>query len=324
MAHRYAVHVWLCSIVMTVWACLAQAAPPRAVTCIAPAQPGGGFDLTCRLLADALNGTGITVKSRFMPGGVGAVAFNAIINQTPADPATVVAFSEGSIYNLSLGHYGARDMGDVRWLAALAVDYGAVVVRADAPWATLPDLLAAVKAEPQRVALGGGGMIGGQDWMRAATMAQMLGIDIAQMRFVAFEGGGGCIEALAAGFVQACLNDAGDSQTAIDDGQPLKLLAIHSANRLSGALAAVPTAREQGVPLDWPVLRGIYTGPQVADADVEDWRQVLNAVLTSPAYADLLATHHLEPMPLTGPALEERLAQLSQDARTRAVQLGVP
>ena len=324
MATRHFLHVWLWSIVMAVWASVAHAAPPRAVNCIAPAQPGGGFDLTCRLLSDALAGRDIAVNRRFMPGGVGAVAFNAMINQTPADPSTLVAFSEGSIYNLALGHYGDRGLDDVQWLAALAVDYGAVVVRADAPWHTLPELLAAVKAEPQRMALGGGGVIGGQDWMRAATMTRLAGIYPDRMRFVAFEGGGGCLEALVAGFVAACMNDAGDSQTSIDEGRPLRILAVHSAERLPGALAAIPTAREQGIPLDWPVLRGVYTGPQVPRAEVLAWQRLLDDVLHGPAYEDLLASHHLEPMPLTGPALDERLARMAQDARTRAVQLGLP
>jgi len=324
MATRYTLRVCACAIVMTILSCVAHAAPPSVVTCIAPAQPGGGFDLTCRLLSEALTEAGISVDRTFMPGGVGAVAFNAVVNQNPDDAATLVAFSEGSIYNLALGHYGDRDMEDVRWLAVIAVDYGAVVVRAEASWQTLPDLLAAVKAEPQRIALGGGGMIAGQDWMRAATMAQMSGIDMHKMRFVAFEGGGGCIEALVAGFVQACLNDAGDSQTAIDAGSPIRFVAVHATERLSGALSSVPTAREQGVALDWPVLRGVYVGPNVGDEDVRAWTEVLDTVMQSPRYRELLADYHLEPMPLTGPSLQARLSEMAQDARLRAVQLGVP
>lgn len=324
MATRYTLHVCVLSIALAIWAGVARAAPPASVECIAPAQQGGGFDLTCRLLSDALGAAGIAVNRSFMPGGVGAVAFNAIINQKPDDPATVVAFSEGSIYNLVLGHYGDRDLDDVQWLAGMAVDYGAVVVREDAVWQTLPDLLDAVREAPQRIALGGGGTVAGQDWMRAATLTELAGVDSHLMRFVAFEGGGGCMEALLAGFVQACLNDAGDSQTAIDGGAPLRLLAVHASERLGGVLALVPTAREQGVPLDWPVLRGIYTGPEVGADDIRAWRQMLETVMAGAEYRDFLAAHHLEPMPLTGPALQDRLTEMMQDARTRAARLGVP
>ena len=74
-------------------------------------------------------------------------------------------------------------------------------------------------------------------------LARAAGIDHKTMRFVAFEGGGDCATALQGGHVQACMNDVGDSQAAIDGGAPLKLLAIFAPERLSGKLAEVPTAR---------------------------------------------------------------------------------
>ena len=54
--------------------------------CIAPAKPGGGFDLTCKLaqqgLQDLLPGP---MRVTYMPGGIGAVAYNTIIAQRPDD-----------------------------------------------------------------------------------------------------------------------------------------------------------------------------------------------------------------------------------------------
>lgn len=56
-----------------------------------PASPGGGFDLTCKLAQSALvNGKLLTKPMRviYMPGGVGAVAYNAVVAQRPADAGT--------------------------------------------------------------------------------------------------------------------------------------------------------------------------------------------------------------------------------------------
>src|SRR5690625_4508338 len=47
--------------------------------CIAPAKPGGGYDLTCRLAANGLEETGRIDQPMvvsYMPGGIGAVAYN--------------------------------------------------------------------------------------------------------------------------------------------------------------------------------------------------------------------------------------------------------
>ncbi len=114
----------------------AQDAPSRT-ECIAPAKPGGGFDLTCKLIQVSLLETKAIEKPMrvtYMPGGVGAVAYNAIVAQRPAEAGTVVAFSGGSLLNLSQGKFGRYDVNDVRWLATVGTDYGMIAVRADSPW----------------------------------------------------------------------------------------------------------------------------------------------------------------------------------------------
>ncbi len=45
--------------------------------CIAPAKPGGGLDIMCRLLAASIADSLLVPTSiRYMPGGIGALAFN--------------------------------------------------------------------------------------------------------------------------------------------------------------------------------------------------------------------------------------------------------
>ena len=72
--------------------------------CLAPAKPGGGFDLTCRLVSNSLSATKVIDKPmivNFMPGGVGAVAYNHVIGQRSNDPEMIVAASTGSALNIA-------------------------------------------------------------------------------------------------------------------------------------------------------------------------------------------------------------------------------
>lgn len=187
----------------------ATAAPLEKTECIAPAKPGGGFDLTCKLAQTALlEGKFIPGPMRvtYMPGGIGAVAYNTVIAQRPADDNTIVAFSGGSLLNLAQGKFGRYNEADVRWLAAIGADYGAIIVAENSPYKTLADVLAAVKADPTKVVFGAGGTVGSQDWMKAALTAKAAGIDPRKMRFVAFEGGGEAITALQGGHVQVYLS----------------------------------------------------------------------------------------------------------------------
>ncbi|MCB2071963.1 MAG: tripartite tricarboxylate transporter substrate binding protein, partial [Ottowia sp.] len=87
----------------------AHAAPLEKPECIAPAKPGGGFDLTCKLAQSGLlDGKFISSPMRvtYMPGGIGAVAYNTVIAQRPAEDNTIVAFSGGSLLNLAQGKFG--------------------------------------------------------------------------------------------------------------------------------------------------------------------------------------------------------------------------
>lgn len=114
--------------------------PPSRTECIAPAKPGGGFDLTCKLIQVSLQETKAInrpMRVTYMPGGVGAVAYNAIVAQRPAEFGTVVAFSSGSLLNLAQNKFGRYNVNDVKWLASVGTDYGMIAVRADSPYQTL-------------------------------------------------------------------------------------------------------------------------------------------------------------------------------------------
>lgn len=306
-------------LVGMLFARMAQAQPADPV-CVVPSEPDGGFQITCELALAALvevDALPDGMRIERMPGGVGAVAFNTFTGSRRAEASTLIAFSEGSLHNLALGKYGDHDWQDVRWVAALGQDHGAVVVRADAPWQGLAGLMADLRETPREIAFGGSGTISGRDWARASETATAAGVDVRAMRFVSFEGGGDCTLALLGGHVQVCMNDASTTRARMDAGADLRMLAIYAAERLPGDLASVPTAREQGYDITWPVVRGIYIGPDVSDADYRWWVDTFDRALHSPGYAAALRSRHMNPLPLTGDALTEFVARHAKTARSR-------
>ena len=265
------------ALLLTAFNTLAAEVPSRT-ECIAPAKPGGGFDLTCKLIQVSLQETGVLEKPMrvtYMPGGVGAVAYNAIVAQRPAEAGTVVAFSGGSLLNLSQGKFGRYGVDDVRWLASVGTDYGMMAVRADSPWKDLKSLLAAMEKDPNSVVIGAGASIGSQDWMKTALLAQKAHVDPHKMRYVAFEGGGEPVTALMGNHVQAVSGDLSEMVPYLN-GDKLRVLAVFSEERLPGELAKIPTAKEQGFDLVWPIIRGFYVGPKVTDAEYQWWVDTFN------------------------------------------------
>ena len=292
---------------LAVAAACASAGPLDKTECIAPAKPGGGFDLSCKLIASALaEGRYISEPMRvtYMPGGIGAVAYNAVVAQRPDSANTLIAFSGGSLLNLAQGKFGRYNEHDVRWLAAIGADYGAVVVADNSPYKSLKDVLAAVKADPSKVVFGAGGTVGSQDWMKAALTTRAAGVSPKSMRFVAFEGGGEAMTALQGGHIQVFTGDAAETAQQIKAGSKVRILAVMAERRLGGELAGVPTAREQGADIDWLIIRGVYLGPKVADADFKLWSDTFARMLASPAYDRLRRERGLYPFTMTGTELD--------------------
>jgi putative tricarboxylic transport membrane protein len=219
--------------------------------CLAPAKPGGGFDLTCRLASNSLSASKTITKPmtvNFMPGGVGAVAYNHIIGQRPNDAEMIVAASTGSALNIAQGKFGANNNVDsVKWVAAVGADYGAVIVKADAKWNTLAEMVADLKANPKGFALGSGGSIGSQDWMKAAIIAKLAGINPKDMKYVAFEGGGEALTALLGNHIQIYPGDIAEFSGQLSSGK-YKVLAVLSDERLPAAMAYGSQSPSSNIP----------------------------------------------------------------------------
>ncbi len=307
-------------------AAASMAGPLDKTECIAPAKPGGGFDLTCKLAQAALmEGKFIADPMRitYMPGGIGAVAYNAIVAQRPAEANTIVAYSGGSLLNLAQGKFGRYNENDVRWLAAAGSDFGAIIVAESSPFKSLQDLVAAVKADPTKVVFGAGGTVGSQDWMKAALTAKAAGLNPKSMRFVAFEGGGEAITALQGGHVQVYSGDASEAEEQIKAGAKIRVLAVMSDKRLEGKLAAVPTAKEQGMDIEWPIIRGYYVGPKVSDADYKVWVDTFAKMMATPAYNKLRAERGLFPFAKTGADVDAYVKQRVAYYRKLAADFGL-
>lgn len=285
----------------------ALAFEPTRPLCVAPAKPGGGFDITCRIAVEALEATGALKKPMavsFMPGGIGAVAYN-LFNTTQADDGNaIVALSSGSALNIATGKFGQWTENDARFVASAGADYGAIVVRADAPFKTLNDLMAKLKADPGSLALGAGGSVGSQDWMKAALLVKAVGADPKKMRYVAFEGGGESIAALLGGHIAVYPGDVSEMKAHLDAGT-MRILATLAPQRLPAPFDAYPTAKELGYDVEWTIFRGYYMGKKVSDAAYDFWSAAFANAFATPEYAKIREDKGLFEFSLAGKAFDD-------------------
>jgi putative tricarboxylic transport membrane protein len=314
----------LAALVVAASATAALAAPDKP-ECIAGAKPGGGFDLTCKLAQQGMQEAKLIaapMRITYMPGGVGAVAMNAIVGQRPADPNAIVAFSGGSLLNIAQGKFGKWTESDVRWIAAIGTDYGCISVRADSPYKTLKDLLNAVKADSSKIAIGGGGTVGSQDWTKVASLSKQVGVDPKALRYVSFEGNGEVTTALLGGHIQAGSGDVSADLPQHKAGK-IRILAVYADKRLPGDAAGIPTAKEQGYDFTWPIIRGFYVAPKIPEADYKFWLDAFNKLLASKEFLALRDQRDLYPFSMTGSELDAYVKKTVGEYRKIADEYGL-
>lgn len=294
----------------------AAAFEPEAPECIAPANPGGGWDFTCRQVGKTLQDEGLipqTMQVVNLAGGGGGVAFAEVVNKRGDDNDLLVAASSATATRLATGAFPGNTMDQVRWVASIGADYGVIAVAADSPVNTLPELLDQIKADPNSVAVAGGSAVGGWDHLKVLIAAKEFGIDdVRAVKYIAFDGGGEAVTQLLAGSVQAFTGDLSEAKGFVDSGD-IKVIAVLSPERLSGDFADMPTAVEQGINAIGANWRGFYAPKGMSDEAYDYWVNAIGTLYDSAEWKDVMVTNGLAPLDLRGPDFEKFVAESVQE-----------
>jgi len=295
---------------------------PSNVECIAPANPGGGWDWTCRSAGKVLSDISLvdgTVKVTNMAGGGGGVAYANVVTQRNDDNNLIVAASPATTLRLAQGQFGEFTENDVRWIGSVGADFAVVAVAKDSPFQTLDDLINALKDDPGSVNFGGGSAIGGQDHMKVMVLAQAAGIDPLTLKYTPFDGGGEAMTAMLGGFVDVFPGDVSEVLGQLEAGE-IRVLATLTADRMGGLLDGVPTAKEQGYDAEWVVFRGFYAPGGMSDDAYNYWVNALGKMADSPEWQEQLDQGGLEKIVRLGPDFDafvknqiDNFRQLSKD-----------
>ena len=274
--------------------------------CLAPANAGGGWDLTCRSFSRVLSEViedAPALRVTNLPGAGGGIAFAHVIAQRSRDPGLIVAASPATTLRLAQRQFGDFTEEDVRWLAAIGADYGVIVVQADAPWPDLPSLMEEWQRRPESIVVSGGSAVGGQDHMKVLLLARALDMDLRRIRYVPFDGGGEAMTALLGGFVEVCSADASEVLGQWEAGA-VRVLAVLAKERLRPPLDEVPTTLELGYPVEWVIWRGFYAPAGLSGEAHREWLELMERVASSRAWSELSQQLGLTPFFLSGDEFE--------------------
>ena len=305
---------------LTVGAGSAMAFEPEGkVECIAPADPGGGWDFTCRSVGNVLQDLDLVpgnVQTLNMAGAGGGVAYAHVVSKRAGDEQLLVAASTATTTRLAQGQFPGMDADMVNWIGALGADYGVIAVAADSEYQDLPALMAAIDEDPRSVKFAGGSAKGGWDHLKVLIAADAAGIDeLPRIPYLSYNNGGEAMTQVVGGHVDAFTGDISEAQGFMESGD-LRVLAVLSEERLPGEFDQIPTAIEQGIEAVGPNWRGFYMPADISDASREYWLEAMDTIYESDQWKELMVSNGLMPFHMTAEEFEtfvkEQIADIEQ------------
>ena len=299
-----------------------------AAECIAPANPGGGWDFTCRQIGKIMHDIGAVadpVQVTNMAGAGGGLAYAHVVNERNDDGDLIVAASTATATRLAQNAYSGMTSDQVRFLGAIGADPGVIVVAKDSPYKTLNDLLDDVIANPSKHAFAGGSAAGGYDHLKVLMALKRKGFtDIRKVKYIAVDGDADAITQTVGGFTSAMTGDISGVVSFIKNGD-VRVLASFTDERIEipGLGVEIPTAKEQGIDVVAVNWRGLYTPKGASDASYKKWSDALAQVAASKEWADAMEANGLVKFTKVGPDFQNYLNGVMQEVQDMSKELGV-
>jgi tripartite-type tricarboxylate transporter receptor subunit TctC len=217
--------------------------PERAIRIVVPFAPGGGTDVVARILAQEMaKDLGVSVVIENKPGAGTIIGTQAVAVSAP-DGYTLLMGTFSHAVNSSLSANLPYDPHkDFAAVALIARSFNMVVVNSKSPFQTIADLIAAAKANPDKLSYGTFGV------GTSAHLAGELFKDMAKVNLTAvpYKGAAPAITDLIGGQIQVMFTTVASAASLVEAGQ-LRAIAVTSAER-SPAFPKLPTVAEAGVP----------------------------------------------------------------------------
>ncbi len=262
--------------------------PARPLEIVAPANPGGGWDTLARTInrtleVEKLYPQPMSVLNK--PGGGGAVGL-AYMFQKKGDDYEMVVYSPPLIIN-TINKTFTQNYKELTPLAKLITDYQIFIVKADSPYKTFKDLMAAIKKNPNAVKFAGGSSPGSMDHLAFCKVAKLGDINPKELSYVAFSGGGEALTTLLGGNVAFVSSGIGETLPQLQAGT-VRALAVTSPKRLGGPLKDVPTLIELGINTTYEVWRGAFGAPGMSKDAQAWWAKTLKTMVGTKTWKDSL------------------------------------
>ena len=278
--------------------------PEKPVEFIVQSAAGGGSDIFARTMAKVMADEKIvTVPINVVnkPGGSGAVAYS-YLNQKKGDPH-IIATATGSYVTTPIQGHSPVSYKNFSNLAVLCVEDYVGVVRAESPYKSLKEMIAAAKQKPNAIRIGGSGPAGSDAIIRH-RLEKATGV---KLNYIVFQSGGEVNAALLGGSVDFASPNPSEATQLVKAGR-LRPLAMFSPERLDN-WKDVPTAKEQGIDVTLDQFRGVIAAGGLSKDQALFWQGAMVKLFQAPGFKKYLQENGLRPLVKVGADADKYLAE---------------
>jgi tripartite-type tricarboxylate transporter receptor subunit TctC len=286
--HRTCIR-WSAAVLASLAATLALAQyPDRPITMIVPFPPGGLADTAARPMAEALSRElkqSVVIENRAGAGGGIGMAY--VAKAKPDGYTVLMALSSYTVLpeaDKVLGRTPQYQLADLRPIARVTGDPTVLAVRADAPWKSYAEFIAAARASPGKLTFGSSGNYGTMH-MPMAMLALDQGV---QLTHVPYTGAGPAIIGLLGGQVDALSTGPATIVQHVKAGK-VRVLAHWGEGRLA-SLPDVPSLKELGVPVEYAQWSGMFVPAGTPEPVVARLREAAKAAASDERVKQVLGT----------------------------------
>lgn len=265
----------------------AGAWPQRPIELIVPFAAGGGTDVLARALAEVARKhlpQDLIVLNR--AGASGAVGWTELANARPDGYKIGIITVELTM----IPHMGLTKISSdaVLPVARLNADPATIAVRADSPYRSIEELIAAARKDEAAVRIGNAGP-GSLGHLAAAALQDKAGV---KFNHAPYRGANPAVLDLLGGHIEAVAVTPVEVATYVAAGK-IRPLAIMAEQRIQAGWEAVPTLKERGIDLLIGGWRGLAVPRNTPDAVVQTLRKAMALTLKDPALRETMAKQNM-------------------------------
>lgn len=255
---------------------MAQTYPDKPIRIVVPFPAGGGTDALTRLIANAAStkyGWSVVVENK--PGAGGNLALDTVAKSKPDGYTLVMAQTDNAVLNPLLYSKLSYDpLKDFEPLGTISRGAAVLVVKADSPYKSLADVVAAAKAKPGVLTFASPG---------TGTVAHLIeqlweGSSGIKFTHVPYRGVAQALPDLIGGQVDMYMGSVPTMQSHIEGGK-VRALGVTSSQR-SSVLKAVPTFTEAGIKgVELASVWGLMAPAGTPKVVIDKWNTAINELV---------------------------------------------